>query len=160
MVEHVEADARAHGRGAITFDYGNNLRGYAAEGMASDDAFRFPGFVPEYIRPLFCEGKGPFRWVALSGDPEDIDRTDELVLELFPTDECALPLDPDGAARSIAFQGLPSRICWLGYGDRAKFGLRAQRARRQRRAEGADRHRPRPPRLRLGRLALPRDRRR
>ncbi len=121
MVEHVTLMNTLMDRGAVTFDYGNNLRGYAAEG-GHTDAFRFPGFVPAYIRPLFCLGKGPFRWVALSGDPEDIRRTDRLVLELFPTDE---PLCRwiKMAGERVAFQGLPSRICWLGYGDRAKFGL-------------------------------------
>jgi urocanate hydratase len=123
MVEHVTLNNKLMDKGAITFDYGNNLRGYAVEGgMGQDDAFRYPGFVPAYIRPLFCEGKGPFRWVALSGDPADIHRTDDLVLELFPDDK---PLERwiTMAREKIAFQGLPSRICWLGYGDRAKFGL-------------------------------------
>jgi urocanate hydratase len=101
--------------------YGNNLRGYATEG-GHEDAFRFPGFVPAYIRPLFCVGKGPFRWVALSGDPEDIRRTDRLVLELFP-DDAPLARWIRMAGEKVEFQGLPSRICWLGYGDRAKFGL-------------------------------------
>jgi len=123
MVEHVTLNNELMDRGAITFDYGNNLRGYAVEGgMAKDDAFRYPGFVPAYIRPLFCEGKGPFRWVALSGDPADIHRTDDLLLELFPEDK-ALARWIKMAREKIAFQGLPSRICWLGYGDRAKFGL-------------------------------------
>jgi len=123
MVEHVGLMNTLMDRGAVTFDYGNNLRGHAAEGgMDREQAFRFPGFVPAYIRPLFCVGKGPFRWVALSGDPEDIRRTDRLVLELFPDDE---PLRRwiTMAGEKVAFQGLPSRICWLGYGDRAKFGL-------------------------------------
>ncbi|MHC5049678.1 MAG: urocanate hydratase [Planctomycetota bacterium] len=121
MVEHVTLMNTLMDRGAVTFDYGNNLRGYAAEG-GHQNAFRFPGFVPQYIRPLFCLGKGPFRWVALSGDPEDIRRTDRLVLDLFPEDE---PLCRwiRMAGERVAFQGLPSRICWLGYGDRAKFGL-------------------------------------
>ncbi|MHC4137362.1 MAG: urocanate hydratase [Planctomycetota bacterium] len=121
MVEHVTLMSTLMDRGAVTFDYGNNLRGYAAEG-GHTDAFRFPGFVPAYIRPLFCLGKGPFRWVALSGDPKDIHRTDQLVLELFPRDE---PLCRwiRMAGERVAFQGLPSRICWLGYGDRARFGL-------------------------------------
>jgi urocanate hydratase len=110
-------------RGADTFDYGNNLRGHAVQGgLTEQEAFRFEGFVPRYIRPLFCEGKGPFRWVALSGDPDDIRRTDKLVLELFPNDE---PLCRwiKLAGERVAFQGLPARICWLGYGDRARFGL-------------------------------------
>jgi len=121
MVEHVTLMNRLMDRGAVTFDYGNNLRGYATEG-GHDDAFRFPGFVPAYIRPLFCTGKGPFRWVALSGDPKDIHRTDELVLDMFEQDE-ALCRWIRLAQEKIAFQGLPSRICWLGYGERAKFGL-------------------------------------
>jgi len=123
MVEHVKLNNELMDRGAITFDYGNNLRGYAVEGgMDQDEAFRYPGFVPAYIRPLFCEGKGPFRWVALSGDPADIHRTDKLLLELFPDDELLKRWIPM-AREKIAFQGLPARICWLGYGDRAKFGL-------------------------------------
>ena len=123
MVEHVELMNALMDRGAITFDYGNNLRGYAVEGgMDREQAFRYPGFVPAYIRPLFCEGKGPFRWVALSGDPEDIRRTDRLVLEMFPGDE-PLARWIRMAGERVAFQGLPSRICWLGYGERAKFGL-------------------------------------
>jgi len=125
MVEHVTLMNTLMDRGAVTFDYGNNLRGYAAEG-GHEDAFRFPGFVPAYIRPLFCLGKGPFRWVALSGDPADIHRTDDLCLELFAHDE-ALCRWIRLAREKIAFQGLPSRICWLGYGDRAKFGLALNR---------------------------------
>jgi urocanate hydratase len=121
MVEHVTLMNTLMDRGAITFDYGNNLRGHAAE-AGLKDAFRFPGFVPAYIRPLFCLGKGPFRWVALSGDPEDIRRTDRLVLELFPEDE-ALARWIRLAGEKVAFQGLPARICWLGYGERARFGL-------------------------------------
>jgi urocanate hydratase len=107
--------------GSIAFDYGNNLRGQAKKAGVKN-AFDYPGFVPAYIRPLFCDGKGPFRWVALSGDPEDIYKTDEKVLELFPNDE---PLKKwiIEAKEKIRFQGLPSRICWLGYGDRAKLGL-------------------------------------
>ncbi len=108
-------------RGAVTFDYGNNLRGQAQD-AGYEDAFAFPGFVPAYIRPLFCEGKGPFRWAALSGDPADIHRTDELVLELFPEDE-HLRRWIQQAREKVHFQGLPSRICWLGLGERAKFGL-------------------------------------
>jgi urocanate hydratase len=107
--------------GSITFDYGNNLRGQAKRaGLAK--AFDFPGFVPAYVRPLFCEGKGPFRWVALSGEAADIHRTDQLVLDTFPEDE-ALCRWIRMAARDIAFQGLPARICWLGYGEREKLGL-------------------------------------
>jgi len=121
MVEHVKLMNTLMDRGAVTFDYGNNLRGHAQQGGLKD-AFRFPGFVPAYIRPLFCEGKGPFRWVALSGDPKDIHRTDELVLELFPKDEALLRWIRL-ASEKVAFQGYPSRICWLGYGERARFGL-------------------------------------
>ena len=120
-------------------------------------AFDYPGFVPAYIRPLFCEGKGPFRWVALSGDPADIAATDRAVLEEFPDDE-ALARWIRLAGERIAFQGLPARICWLGYGERRRLGLRFNEMVRERRAAGADRDRPRPPRLGLGRLALPRDR--
>jgi urocanate hydratase len=108
-------------RGAVAFDYGNNLRTVAFDAGVSE-AFDIPGFVPEYIRPLFCEGKGPFRWVALSGDPEDIYRTDALALELFPHDE-GLRRWLTLARERIQFQGLPARICWLGQGDRARFGL-------------------------------------
>ena len=108
-------------RGSITFDYGNNLRGRAFEkGLAN--AFDFPGFVPAFIRPLFCEGKGPFRWVALSGDPEDIYTTDRAILELFPENE-SLKRWMKMANEKIAFQGLPARICWLGQGEREKAGL-------------------------------------
>jgi len=121
MVEHVTRMNALMDRGAVTFDYGNNLRGHAAQ-AGLEDAFRFPGFVPAYIRPLFCEGKGPFRWVALSGDPEDIRRTDRLVLELFPHDP-ALHRWIRMAGERVRFQGLPARICWLGYGERARFGL-------------------------------------
>jgi urocanate hydratase len=109
----------------VAFDYGNNLRGQAQE-AGVENAFDYPGFVPAYIRPLFCEGKGPFRWVALSGDPEDIYRTDETVLRLFPEDE-ALSRWIRLAREKVHFQGLPSRICWLGYGERARFGLELNR---------------------------------
>jgi urocanate hydratase len=109
-------------RGAVTFDYGNNLRAQAVSAGVAD-AFRIPGFIPEYIRPLFCEGKGPFRWVALSGDPEDIYRTDQAVLDTFPGDE-ALARWVRLAREKVRFQGLPARICWLGYGERARLGLR------------------------------------
>jgi urocanate hydratase len=121
MARHVEAMNGFLDRGAVVFDYGNNLRGQA-ETAGVKDAFRFPGFVPAYIRPMFCEGKGPFRWVALSGDPKDIWRTDRAILELFPHDE---PLRRwiKQAQEKVTFQGLPSRICWLGYGERAKAGL-------------------------------------
>ncbi len=107
--------------GAVTFDYGNNIRTMAYE-QGVKDAYDFPGFVPEYIRPLFCEGRGPFRWAALSGEPSDIYRTDELVLQLFPRDEI-LKRWIRLARKRVRFQGLPARICWLGYGERDKFGL-------------------------------------
>nr|WP_235867354.1 urocanate hydratase [Priestia abyssalis] len=121
MAAHVKAMLEFQKRGAIVFDYGNNIRQVALdEGVA--DAFNFPGFVPAYIRPLFCEGKGPFRWAALSGDPEDIYRTDQLVKELFPDNEPLLRWI-EMAKEKVSFQGLPSRICWLGYGERVKMGL-------------------------------------
>ncbi len=121
MGEHCEAILTMQEKGAIAFDYGNNLRAQA-EKAGVKNAFDYPGFVPVYIRSLFCEGKGPFRWVALSGDPNDIYRTDDLILELFSDNE---PLKRwiKMAREKVRFQGLPSRICWLGYGERAKFGL-------------------------------------
>ncbi len=121
MGRHVEAMLELKRVGAVTFDYGNNLR-TQAKLAGVEDAFDIPGFVPEYIRPLFCEGKGPFRWVALSGDPKDIYRTDKLILELFPED-ASLRRWIELAQKRIHFQGLPARICWLGYGQRAKFGV-------------------------------------
>lgn len=121
MAKHVEAMLEFQKRGAIVFDYGNNIR-QVAKDEGVEDAFAFPGFVPAYIRPLFCEGKGPFRWVALSGDPEDIYRTDALIKELFPENE-ALIRWIDMAQKKVKFQGLPARICWLGYGERVKMGL-------------------------------------
>ncbi len=121
MRVHCEAMVEMMRRGAVTFDYGNNLRTQALDAGYAD-AFAFPGFVPAYVRPLFCEGKGPFRWVALSGDPADIHRTDELVLELFPEDE-HLRRWITHAREKVAFQGLPARICWLGQGERARFGV-------------------------------------
>jgi urocanate hydratase len=122
MARHCEAIVALASRGAVAFDYGNNLRGEArTAGYA--EAFSYPGFVPEYIRPLFSEGRGPFRWVALSGDPEDIRRTDELVLELFPEDR-TLARWIRLAGERVPFQGLPARVCWLGYGERAQFGER------------------------------------
>jgi urocanate hydratase len=125
MGAHVEAMLALQKAGAITFDYGNNIRTHAKQGGVTS-AFDIPGFVPEYIRPLFCEGRGPFRWVALSGDPRDIHRTDQLARELFPRDETLarwIPL----AQKRIQFQGLPARICWLGYGERAEFGVAMNR---------------------------------
>jgi urocanate hydratase len=120
-VVHVEAMLELRSMGAITFDYGNNIRTVAFDAGVKN-AFDIPGFVPEYIRPLFCEGRGPFRWVALSGDPRDIARTDDLVLELFPDNE-HLKRWITLAREKIEFQGLPARICWLGQGERAKFGV-------------------------------------
>jgi urocanate hydratase len=120
MAVHVRAMLDLKRMGAVTFDYGNNIRAHAKL-AGVDDAFDIPGFVPEYIRPLFCEGRGPFRWAALSGNPEDIRKTDNLAMELFPDDE-VLSRWLKLAAERIHFQGLPSRICWLGYGERAEFG--------------------------------------
>ena len=122
MARHVEAMLEFQRRGAEVFDYGNNLRQRAFD-YGVQNAFDFPGFVPAYIRPLFCEGKGPFRWVALSGDPEDIYCTDEAVMELFPEDE-HLHRWLKMARQKVPFQGLPARICWLGYGERVKAGLK------------------------------------
>ncbi len=120
IVDHVKGLLKLQKKGAIVFDYGNNIRGEAlASGVKN--AFAIPGFVPEYIRPLFCDGKGPFRWAALSGDPEDIYRTDRAVMETFP-DNKQLCTWIDKAQKQVAFQGLPARICWLGYGERAKMG--------------------------------------
>lgn len=121
MAVHVQAMLDLQKLGSVVFDYGNNIRQVAFD-QGVQDAFAFPGFVPAYIRPLFCEGKGPFRWAALSGDPEDIRKTDELVLKLFP-DNDHLRRWITMAQERVSFQGLPARICWLGYGDRAKFGL-------------------------------------
>jgi urocanate hydratase len=118
---HCEAIVALQSAGAVAVDYGNNLRGYARD-AGYEDAFAYPGFVPAYIRALFCEGKGPFRWVALSGDPADIHRTDELVLDLFPEDEHLCRWIRMARAK-VAFQGLPARICWLGQGARARFGV-------------------------------------
>ncbi|HKE26223.1 MAG TPA: urocanate hydratase [Bryobacteraceae bacterium] len=125
MAVHVEAMLMLQKRGAVTFDYGNNIRTHARQ-AGVEHAYDIPGFVPEYIRPLFCEGRGPFRWVALSGDPEDIYRTDRLARELFPHDETLARWLPLARAR-IQFQGLPARICWLGYGERAEFGVAMNR---------------------------------
>jgi len=122
MGRHVSAMRAWQQRGAIVFDYGNNIRAQAVKAGVAD-AFEIPGFVPEYIRPLFCEGKGPFRWVALSGEAEDIRVTDRAALEMFPEDE-GLCRWIHMAQDRVPFQGLPARICWLGYGDRARFGLK------------------------------------
>ena len=122
MARHVQAMLEFQRKGAEVFDYGNNIRQQAFNHGVTD-AFEFPGFVPAYIRPLFCEGKGPFRWVALSGDPEDIYRTDEAIMELFPED-AHLHRWLKMAKEKVPFQGLPARICWLGYGERARAGLK------------------------------------
>jgi len=122
MARHVEAMLEYQRRGAIVFDYGNNLRQRAKDNGVSN-AFDYPGFVPAYIRPLFCEGKGPFRWVALSGEKEDIYKTDEAIMNLFPDDD-HLARWLTMAQEQVEFQGLPARICWLGYGERAKAGLK------------------------------------
>jgi urocanate hydratase len=121
IARHVEGMLRLQKMGSITFDYGNNIRTFAFQ-QGVKNAYDFPGFVPAYIRPLFCEGRGPFRWVALSGEPSDIHVTDDLVLELFP-DNRILRRWIELARKRIKFQGLPARICWLGYGERAQFGL-------------------------------------
>ena len=125
MAAHVRAILDFRRAGAVCFDYGNNLRAQAQQAGVAD-AFAYPGFVPAYIRPLFCEGKGPFRWAALSGNPEDIHRTDRAILELFPEDR-ALRRWIEMAQARVPFQGLPARICWLGYGDRARAGLELNR---------------------------------
>ncbi|HVE86366.1 MAG TPA: urocanate hydratase [Myxococcales bacterium] len=124
MTAHLKAMLGFQRRDAVTFDYGNNIRGQVVEcgGLTHKEAFRIPGFVPEYIRPLFCEGRGPFRWVALSGDPHDIALTDALVLELFPKNR-ALCRWIKLARERVKFQGLPARVCWLGYGERDRFAL-------------------------------------
>jgi urocanate hydratase len=121
MAAHVQAMLDFKAKGSVVFDYGNNIRQRAYD-MGVKNAFDFQGFVPLYVRPLFCEGKGPFRWVALSGDPEDIYVTDQVIMELFPHDE-HLVRWIKMAQKQVKFQGLPSRICWLGYGERAKAGL-------------------------------------
>jgi urocanate hydratase len=124
MAVHAEAMAGVLDAGAVVFDYGNNLRaGAQIGGLARERAFAYPGFVPAFIRPMFCEGKGPFRWAALSGDPEDISKTDRAVSELFPKNE-RLNRWLEMAQERVAYQGLPARICWLGYGERAQAGLR------------------------------------
>jgi urocanate hydratase len=120
MATHVQAMLELQKRGSFVFDYGNNIRAQAHQGGVKE-AFNYPGFVPAYIRPLFCEGKGPFRWAALSGDPEDIYKTDETILKEFPDDE-SLARWIRLAREKVKFQGLPARICWLGYGQRARIG--------------------------------------
>ncbi len=121
MVTHVETMLKMQEKGAITFDYGNNIRGQVADHRGMDEAFNFPGFVPAFVRPLFCKGSGPFRWAALSGNPEDIYTTDQAVLDIFPEKE-SLNRWIRKAQDQVQFQGLPSRICWLEYGERAEMG--------------------------------------
>jgi urocanate hydratase len=121
MAKHVEGMLMLQKMGSVTFDYGNNIRTFAFD-HGVKEAYNFPGFVPAYIRPLFCEGRGPFRWAALSGEASDIHRTDQLVLEMFPNDEI-LSRWIKLAQKRVKFQGLPARICWLGYGERDRFGL-------------------------------------
>jgi urocanate hydratase len=121
IARHVEGMLALQEMGAVTFDYGNNIRTFAFQ-QGVKNAYDFPGFVPAYIRPLFCEGRGPFRWAALSGEPSDIHRTDQLVLEMFPHDEI-LSRWIKLAQKRVRFQGLPARICWLGYGERDRFGV-------------------------------------
>ncbi len=155
MARHVEGMLKLQKMGSVTFDYGNNIRTFAFE-HGVKNAYDFPGFVPAYIRPLFCEGRGPFRWAALSGDPADIHTTDDLVLQMFPGNKI-LSRWIDLARKRIKFQGLPCRICWLGYGERAEFGLAHERHGEEWQAEGAHRDGSRSSGLRLGGIALPRD---
>ena len=156
MARHCAAMVGFQQAGAEVFDYGNNLRGEARAGGFAD-AFAYPGFVPAYLRPLFCEGKGPFRWVALSGDPADIAATDRAVGALFPDDR---PLQRwlRLAAERVAFQGLPARICWLGYGERHRAGLAFNDLVRSGEVQVPHRDRAGPPGLRVGGLPLPGDR--
>ena len=156
MGEHVRAMLALKRMGAVTFDYGNNLRTQAKR-AGVDDAFEIPGFVPEYIRPLFCEGRGPFRWAALSGDPEDIRITDRLALELFPRNE-TLKRWMKLASEKIRFQGLPARICWLGYGERAEFGLAMNDLIQRGKIAAPGGDRTRPSGCRLGCVAVSRNR--
>src|SRR2546423_4992446 len=125
MADHVRAMLAFKAAGSVVFDYGNNLRAMAFE-AGVEDAYAYPGFVPAFIRPLFTEGKGPFRWAALSGDPDDILRTDRAILELFP-ENAALRRWIEMAEARVPFQGLPARICWLGLGERAQAGLEFNR---------------------------------
>jgi urocanate hydratase len=153
---HVQAMLDLQQMGVPTVDYGNNIRQVAYD-QGVQDAFAFPGFVPAYIRPLFCRGKGPFRWVALSGDPDDIRKTDAKMKELFPQD-AHLHRWLDMASERIAFQGLPARICWIGLGDRHRAGLAFNEMVRSGELKAPDRHRPRPPGQRQRRKSQPRNR--
>ena len=148
--------ARVRPAGSYVFDYGNNLRGEAREGGV-EEAFSYPGFVPAYIRPLFCRGVGPFRWAALSGEPADIAAIDAVLRDLFP-DDPLLQRWLELASERVAFQGLPARICWLGYGDRARAGLAINELVRTRQGQSAGRDRSRPPRCGLRCVAVPGDR--
>ena len=156
MARQVQAMVEFQDAGAEVFDYGNSIRAEAQQG-GYERAFEFPGFVPAYIRPLFCEGQGPFRWVALSGDPKDIDETDRAVMDLFP-DNDRLQKWMRGARERIAFQGLPARICWLGYGERDRAGLAFNDLVASGPDQRADRDRPRPPGLWIGGQPVPGDR--
>ena len=155
MAKHVEGMLALQKLGSITFDYGNNIRTFAFE-QGVKNAYDFPGFVPAYIRPLFCEGRGPFRWAALSGEASDIYRTDKLVLDMFPQDE-VLTRWIQLAQKRVRFQGLPARICWLGYGERDKFGLALNDLVARGELKASHRDRPRPSGLRLGGFSLSRN---
>ena len=155
MADHVRAMLAFQTAGSVVFDYGNNIRAQAqTAGVAN--AFDFPGFVPAFIRPLFCEGKGPFRWAALSGDPRDIDVPTRPIQDLFPDRRLAPSLDRMAQHR-VPHQGLPARICWLGYGERARAGLAFNELVRTRRGRRAHRHRTGPPRRGIGGVTQPRD---
>ncbi len=156
MAVHVQAMLDLQGRGAVVFDYGNNLRGQVADHRGMRSAFEIPGFVPEFIRPLFCRGAGPFRWVALSGDPADIATTDQAVLDTFPEKE-GLARWIRQAQQRVAFQGLPARICWLEYGERAEMGERFNWLVKNRTGARSHRDRSRSPGHRIGGLTQPRD---
>ena len=156
IADHLRAMLAFQRAGSVVFDYGNNIRAQAKEAGVAD-AFGIPGFVPAFIRPLFCEGKGPFRWAALSGEPSDILKTDAALMELFPED-ASLQRWLRLAEERVPFQGLPARICWLGYGERAQGGTPHQRNGSLRGTGSADRDRARPPRRRLGREPVSRDR--
>ena len=155
IAQHVQAILEMQRRGAIAFDYGNNLR-TQAQLAGVTDAFSYPGFVPAFIRDSFCEGRGPFRWVALSGDPADIAKTDQAMLKLFPEDK-RLQEWLTFAGKEIAFQGLPARICWLGYRERDRAGLLFNQMVRDGQPQRANRHRQGPSRCRFRRKPLPRD---